>query len=375
MIDNAEAISANQLANLEANYAAFGGPLDFGNGAIGYDFMNRYITSKEALAQGKVPAPFAFGGELGTNGADFTNGMIQINNGGTHEQNPNEGVLFGTDQQGVPNLVEEGEVVFGDYVFSNRIKVPKSVRKRHRLTDNITFADAAKKLSKESEERPNDVISKNGLNFLMGDLMGEQEMVKAKRTRNRYSKGGLLNKYPDGTPNLDRPVDMNDFSYMKELNLAEPIDLEQDAWFQQKIAPLAAAPINPETTIASAGDQTAYASRDDIPLSVIENLDGTKVALQESKQRERRARKKGSRRGFNLGLGLSDLRYVPAIGAAIGVAGDLLGLTNKPDYSAADSILEASNQVVAPEVAFNPIGNYLAYTPFDRNYYINRMGS
>lgn len=39
----------------------------------------------------------AFGGQLGTNGADFTNGIIQINSGGTHEQNPNEGVVFGVD--------------------------------------------------------------------------------------------------------------------------------------------------------------------------------------------------------------------------------------------------------------------------------------
>lgn len=180
--------------------------------------MNRYILSKEALAQGKNPA-FAFGGELGTNGADFSNGVIQINNGGTHEQNPNEGVIFGIDQQGVPNLVEEGEVVFGNYVFSNRIKVPKEVRKRHRLTDNITFADAAKKLAEESEERPNDVISKNGLNFLMNDLMSEQEMVKAKRNKNKFSKGGLINKYPDGTPNLDRPIDMTDLSWMQGLDI------------------------------------------------------------------------------------------------------------------------------------------------------------
>ncbi len=77
------------------------------------------------------------------------------------------------DSEGIPNLVEEGEVIFNDYVFSNRIKVPKTIRKKHRLTDNITFADAAKELAKESEERPNDPISQNGLEYLMDDLMTE----------------------------------------------------------------------------------------------------------------------------------------------------------------------------------------------------------
>jgi len=39
----------------------------------------------------------AFGGGLNTNGADFTNGSMYIENGGTHEQNPNEGIQIGVD--------------------------------------------------------------------------------------------------------------------------------------------------------------------------------------------------------------------------------------------------------------------------------------
>lgn len=235
----------------------------------------------------------AFGGELGTNGADFTNGIIQINNGGTHEQNPNEGVIFGVDQEGIPNLVEEGEVIFGDYVFSNRIKVPKTVRERHRLTDGVTFADAAKELAKESEERPNDPISQNGLEYLMGDLMTEQEMIKAKGEKNKFSKGGRVNKYPDGTASLDRPID-----------------------------------------------------------------------------------KGRSTKALDKIFDVTNMRYIPALGAAIGVTTDLLGLTNKPDYEPANMVLEASRGLgAAPSVRFNPIGNYLTYNPFDRDYYINRLNA
>ena len=40
--------------------------------------------------------------------------------GGTHEQNPLGGIPIGKDKNGTPNLVEEGEVKWNDYIFSNR---------------------------------------------------------------------------------------------------------------------------------------------------------------------------------------------------------------------------------------------------------------
>ena len=99
----------------------------------------------------------AFGGWLNTHGGDFNNGVTIIDEGGTHEQNPNEGVQIGVDQQGVPNLVEQGEVIYNDYVFSNRIKLPESIKKKYKLKGD-TFADAAKYAQLESQERPNDPI-------------------------------------------------------------------------------------------------------------------------------------------------------------------------------------------------------------------------
>lgn len=39
----------------------------------------------------------AFGGELGTNGTDFTNGLLEVNAGSSHENNPFQGVQLGVD--------------------------------------------------------------------------------------------------------------------------------------------------------------------------------------------------------------------------------------------------------------------------------------
>ena len=136
----------------------------------------------------------------------FTNGVTTIGNGGTHEQNPYEGVQMGVDPQGIPNLVEEGEVIYNDYVFSNRLRVPKAIRQKYKLR-GTTFADAAKQLQKESEERPNDSISKKGLEANMQMLMNEQEMIRAKKENNKFARGGrLCNKFLlGGEPDIDNP--------------------------------------------------------------------------------------------------------------------------------------------------------------------------
>lgn len=131
-----------------------------------------------------------FGGELNTNGADFTNGLLSIDNGGTHEENPLQGIPMGTDNEGTPNLVEEGETIYNDYVFSNRFEVPKELKERYHLSKKkkVSFADASKKLAKESEERPNDPISKRGLNALMNELIAAQEYVKEQKEMERRAQ-------------------------------------------------------------------------------------------------------------------------------------------------------------------------------------------
>lgn len=124
---------------------------------------------------------FALGGDIQTNGSDFSNGLMHIDAGGSHESSPYDGVQLGTDAQGKPNLVEEGETIFDDYVFSKRIKADAQTKKRFHVGKNadISYADLSKKLEKESAERPNDAISQAGLEKQMHDLADEQERQKS----------------------------------------------------------------------------------------------------------------------------------------------------------------------------------------------------
>ena len=134
-----------------------------------------------------TPNQKAFGGDLQSHGATWDNGFTYIGNGGSHEANPHEGVQIGVDPQGVPNLVEEGEVLWNDFVFSRRINMPDKDRKLFKLGGDkpLSYADAAIRLSKESEERPNDPLSQAGLNKMLTLLSESQETLKAQREQRR----------------------------------------------------------------------------------------------------------------------------------------------------------------------------------------------
>lgn len=131
----------------------------------------------------------AFGGELSTHGADWDNGLTQINTGGTHGENPYGGVPAGTDEQGVPNLVEEGEVIWDNqYVFSNRIKVPKALLNKYKLGGLLTFAEAIKKVTRESEERKNDPISNATTKAIVNEFIDSQEEIRMKKQQRAAAK-------------------------------------------------------------------------------------------------------------------------------------------------------------------------------------------
>lgn len=179
--NNAENIATNNLALMQANYSAYGGPFNMKYSGVMSPFGNQFNQ----------------GGFKKTLLKDFNNDINIIGTGGTHEANPMEGVQIGVDPQGVPNLVEEGEVIWNDYVFSNRLKLPKSIRNKHKLR-GITFADAAKEIQKESEERPFDPISKRGLNASMQELAMSQEQIRMKKENNKYAKGGKLGNLYQG---------------------------------------------------------------------------------------------------------------------------------------------------------------------------------
>ena len=267
----------------------------------------------------------AFGGDLLTHGAEWDNGLRIIGNGGTHEENPMEGVPMGMDAEGTPNLVEQGEVIFNDYVFSNRIFADGGLLESFNLPksyDGYSFAAIAEKLGEESKERPNDPISKRGLLSSMSRLQQAQETVRQQSQVGQegvqYAHGGRMGTLFDGLGDMPNFLDGVDYGDWQDYGtLLEPISAE-DVW-------------NESMAGADEGDKGNNNSK------------------------------------------LTWLRYAPVVGAAIGLGQNLF---SRPDYTSADTILEAANQAgnYTP-VGYTPIGNYLQYRPFDRNFYLNKLNA
>lgn len=216
LINAAGNINFNNTMGQLGNLTAFGGPIDVDpSTAIGYAlYTDKYIRDRnKGTGVANIPNIQAFGGDLQTMGGDFPTGLTHVGTGNTHEQNPYGGVQVGTDSEGVPNLVEEGEVIYNDedYVFSNRLKVPIGMRgnygKRNKYAkggklnkdksdkesisyekealkpfEGLTFADAAKKAEKLSgaDERPTDPIAQRGLQAMLQLLAGTQEKEREK---------------------------------------------------------------------------------------------------------------------------------------------------------------------------------------------------
>lgn len=381
-------------------------------------FASQVLANKENYSPAMVKkANFArnaakwhsFGGNLNTNGADFSNGQIIVGNGGTHEENPMEGVPMGMDAEGNPNLVEQGEVIFNDYVFSNRLFADGGLLESFNLPksyDGYSFAAIAEKLGDESKERPNDPISKRGLLSSMSRLQQAQEMIRqSKNTGNKKSFGGGLkslatslfgsafDNYRLAKGNLEFGMFGAPNPYAHGGKMGTLFDglgqypnylltIDDDSF--------------PEGTmfdpISNRYVFTGYQDSDDNPLNFGSGITPSGEWLEEPKYI---ARAKAKRMGYNVGSslgeynknpianpdykesgkssGLSNLRYAPVIGAAIGLGQNLF---SKPNYKSANAILEAANQAgnYIP-VGYTPIGNYLQYRPFDRNFYLNKLNA
>ena len=443
--NSATNIAASTLDNLERNYAAFGGPL------------------------------FAYGGQ--THGSDFTNGLMFINNGGTHENNPYEGVPISMDQEGNPNLVEEGEVVWNDYVFSDRLKVPKAVRTKYKLRGpkDMTFAEAIEKSSKESEERPNDPISMRGLEDILMHMAIEQETLKSKQQpkntgKNKFNTGGDTNPYKSYSwiPGYDggwfdnkgeytqayrdyvnaitkeQMLQAFNDNYNYYLNAANKgtdrynaianfyaanpnykvslTELSDDMFNRSKQLMLdgkpgfmhhvAAAMMNtPTDTPPQAATANRYFIRNadgtvtpmDEGLIPFEGLDengrtwaelnpnyifrGKQVRPQETIEgvpttytdyyydlKTEEAPKENTTTPVTPPENLPTwMRYAPAIGHGALALTDMLGITNKPDYSNAEAIISAAKGIRSNPISFTPIGDYLTYNPFDTEYHANQL--
>lgn len=176
------------------------------------DFANYMIN----FSGGKDSVFAAFGGQLHTNGADFSNGASIIEAGGSHEANPNSGVQIGIDKQGTPNLVEEGEVVYDDYVFSNRLRANDEVLGYANLPlkyRDTPFSDIAKKLLKPSEDQLNDPITTRTLKANMNKLKNAQEVFKQ-----IYGTGDIANQFAFGGNIYASGGSFAFDSYLKNIN-------------------------------------------------------------------------------------------------------------------------------------------------------------
>lgn len=505
----ADITNENQFLQSMYNVEAFGGPL-FKEGGIMIKKENRGKFTESAnranmgvqeyarhiLANKEDYSPTlikranfarnaakwnAFGGDLNTYGGTYNGGLEYIDNGGTHEQNPFNGVPMGTDRNGTPNLVEEGETIWNDYVFSNRLKVPETLTDKYKLSKDITFAEASKKLGKEIEETPNDPISKRTFNSFMQDLQQSQEEVKAKKElakakrqfnklspqeqlgilngtpvqedntmlsnpneivsnepqqfddggwmfdnmwegapeyQNSYLKGnipyyqgkvsskGYSVKDIEGTDNyknftkyaLTLPDNHNywqtlsnktgkDVTYLKN-NYERLRNDGKLGWVHRtpkfnNISTQAATPFTIYQPLDALGNQKpfnmlspygmGYSANDIVPFSDRVDVNGNTVIDLKNKEFISTDTKKKTNNKEDNGLLPTWMRYAPIVGSAIGAASSLL---SKPDESSADAILTAAREAGQyTPISFNPIGDYIQYNPFDRDYYINKLNA
>ena len=388
----------------------------------------------------------AFGGDLNTYGGTYNGGLEYINNGDTHENNILGGVPMGSDRDGTPNLVEEGETIWNDYVFSNRLKVPETLTDKYKLNKDITFAEASKKLGKEIEETPNDPISKRTFNFFMQDLQQSQEEVKAKKelakAKRQFNKLspqeqlGILNGGPvqgDNTllanPN-NEPQQFAEGGYTDRNwlfdNMWEGKPIYQDSYLKGNIPYYQGKISNKGYSVKDIENTDNYKNFTKYALTLpdthsywqtLSNKTGKDITyLKNNYERLRNDGKLGwihrtplyntdynikvpdletpQQRAQELNTMIQDfptrepriyqeeenndllptyLRYAPVIGSAIGTISSLL---SKPDESSANAILTAAREAGQyTPISFNPIGDYIQYNPFDRDYYINKLNA
>ena len=201
LINRADMIDIEQDLDVMGNYSAYGGPLNLyrSGGGIKIDPSKRGTFRAQASRMGmgvqeaarkilsapkgrysaamRKKANFArnFAHKHGYGGYLFyPDEFTEFNTGGTHEESPLGGIPQGMDNEGTPNLVEEGESRYKDYIFSNRLYLDKDMLKSAGLPlslDGKTFSQAAKFIAREPSENPFDPISRRSLKDGMTKLM------------------------------------------------------------------------------------------------------------------------------------------------------------------------------------------------------------
>ena len=334
------------------------------NTRINNILTDRYNYRASAISQNNTNNALlnikAFGGNLHMNDI-FNNGVKFIEEGGSHEENPLGGVPQGIAPDGQPNLVEEGEVIFNDYVYSKRLKVPKKDYEMLGLKENkeYTYADAAEIIQKESEERPNDPLSKKNKETMFARLQGSQDELKQKRDTQKMKKE-LSKMSPEEQAYMLQAMQQPQIAAYgghlfsgKEKGSNKLYKLNTDGWSYTKpeSGPYV---MNNGQYYALPSDFNAQEAWDNL---TYDNEGGYWKVVTPTE----------SSKGFS---GAQALRAMPVIGSAIGA---LSSVFDKPDYSNIERAEAATNAV--PKVAVQPIGQKLTYKPIDINYIANTLNN
>lgn len=181
-------------------------------------------------------------GKFDTHGGYFApQGYLRVDTGGSHEENPNGGVQLGVDQQGVPNMLEEGEPVYDDYVYSDNIEADEDILKSHGIPVKYAgklYSKIADMFVDEAEERPNDPISNNGLNAMLVRLADAQEEQKMIQQRQELEED-LENMSPEELAELEALLGQEEQAPVEEVdpNAVENVPISEEAPVEQVVQP------------------------------------------------------------------------------------------------------------------------------------------
>ena len=179
-------------------------------------------------------------GRFDTHGGYFApQDYFRVDTGGSHDENSNGGVQVGVDEQGIPNLLEEGEPVYDDYVYSDNIVSDKEILVKHNLPARyagMLYSKIADSFVDEAAERPNDPISNNGLNALLvrlADAQEEQKQIEAQRELEEE----LAQLSPEELAQVEQALAMQEQQAAAGEQMAAQQDIPQEAMTEQQMVP------------------------------------------------------------------------------------------------------------------------------------------
>ena len=360
----------------------------------------------QAADQRALAAYAAYGGDINTpKFPDFPSEITEFNAGGSHEENPYDGIPQGIAPDGLPNLVEEGEVKYDNYIFSDRLMLNKNDKKKYKFLKGKTYADAAKAIKKELgiDERPNDLIAKTDLEEHLNVLSTLQEEERAKKglrgeNRMMYKNGGHLfagdedydGQYeregrwaaydgilPFSTPSFPSP------SLMKPELEGRPDFVSEDAVYN--LAPT----FNKKGIVKKdKKGNTIYKRLSDdeanYPLVTGKNAQLTPIGFPTSREvtpitasdlqlntpAEWRKSSTQQSQKTSPNTGSSFLQAAPAIGSAIGT---IASIFDRPTYEHTKRLTQAEKPITP--ITYTPTHQDIRLDRFDTNYHANKLAA